>query len=232
MPNRRNTATPSPHEGGDRADGIRLEISTWQNRVEKDDSTGERILTAAERLFAERGFSGVSMPMIAKASGITAGAIYKHFESKADLFFQVVQRAVQSIPVPVVTETEPDVTLLPRAVAMYSTHGLKLLRQLAVEVHSASVKHPKVRRLLRRSLDLRIQQIGDSIVAAQRTGELDPAVDSELLASTVMIFTMGLMHMETVVPKLVGDPKWHDFVRDRVSTLLGVRRPDAHSSSV
>src|SRR5215472_6615915 len=44
------------------------------------ESTRERILEAAARLFAEMGFENASMPVIAKASGITAGAIYKHFE--------------------------------------------------------------------------------------------------------------------------------------------------------
>jgi hypothetical protein len=117
--------------------------------------------------------------------------------------------------------------LLPHVVAMYSMRNLKLLRQLAVEVHSASVKDPRVRRLLRRSVDLRIEQIRDIIAVSQQAGILDPAVDSELLASVVMVFTVGLMHMETIVPKLVGDPKWQDFVRDRVATMLGVPKLDS-----
>ena len=69
-----------------------------QPGIAKEESTRDRILRAAERLFAERGFSSVSMPAIAEASGITAGAIYKHFDSKSDLFFEVVQRTVQSTP--------------------------------------------------------------------------------------------------------------------------------------
>jgi AcrR family transcriptional regulator len=56
--------------------------------------TRERILSAAQRLFAERGYERVSMPAIAKDAGITAGAIYKHFGSKAELFFVVVRQAV------------------------------------------------------------------------------------------------------------------------------------------
>ena len=108
-----------------------------------------------------------------------------------------------------------------------------MLRQLAVEVHYASVKHPEVRRLLRRSLDLQIQQIGDYLAAGQQAGKLDPAVDAELLASAVLVFIMGLMHMETLVPQLVGDTRWRDFVRNRVATLLvGVPGPDSGSSSV
>jgi AcrR family transcriptional regulator len=180
-------------------------------------------LTAAERLFAERGFDGASMPAIAKASGITAGAIYKHFDSKADLFFEVVRRTVQSIPLPAAAGSASGAALLPAIAATYTTRPLKLLRQLAVEIHSASVDHPRIRQLLRQSLDATIRQIGDDVAAAQQAGQLDPAVDSELLASAAMVFIMGLMHMETLLPHLVGDSKWRDFVQARIGTLMGLR---------
>jgi AcrR family transcriptional regulator len=165
------------------------------------------------------------MPRIAKASGITAGAIYKHFDSKADLFFEVVRLTVQSVPAPAAAVGSESVApLLAGIVAMYTTHRLKRLRQLAVEIHSASVKHPRVRRLLRQSLDASIRQICEGVAGAQQAGKLDPAVDPELLASSLMVFVMGLMHMETLLPKLVGDPKWHDFVENRVLALTGWRQ--------
>ena len=97
--------------------------SASRNRGDKSAapaSTPERILTSAELLFARHGFEGVTMPMVAAASGIAAGAIYKHFDSKSDLFFKVVQRVVQSVPIPT-AESESDPTLLPRIVAAYTT---------------------------------------------------------------------------------------------------------------
>jgi len=45
----------------------------------------ERILSAVAQLFAEHGFASTSMPAIAEWSGITAGAIYQHFASKAQI---------------------------------------------------------------------------------------------------------------------------------------------------
>lgn len=41
-----------------------------------------RILEQAARLFRERGFPGVSVSEIMKATGLTHGAFYNHFESK------------------------------------------------------------------------------------------------------------------------------------------------------
>jgi AcrR family transcriptional regulator len=51
----------------------------------------ERILLAAFRMFAERGFSGVSMQQIAVASGITKATLYHHFHDKEDLFVEVMR---------------------------------------------------------------------------------------------------------------------------------------------
>lgn len=183
-------------------------------------STRERIRASAERLFAERGFSDVTMPMIAEASGITAGAIYKHYPGKADLFFEVMQRALQSTQFPAAASGSPNEALR-GIVANFTTRRFKLFRQLAVEVHAAATKDPKVRSLLRRSLDANSGQIRDGIAAGQRTGELDPADDPEFLAWTVIVFVMGLMHLETLAPHLVGDTRWHGFVRDRVAVLIG-----------
>ena len=44
-----------------------------------------------------------------------------------------------------------------------------------------------------------------------------------MLASTVMVFIMGLMHMETLLPHRVGDPEWNGFVQDRVRALMAMR---------
>jgi AcrR family transcriptional regulator len=178
------------------------------------DSTRVRILVQAERLFADRGFNGVTMPAIAEASGITAGAIYRHFKSKAELFFLVVRRAVETAPI------SPEASLA-EIVSTYTTRRLLRVRQIAVEVHYAAARDPAVRRLLRRSVDLQIAAIGENVAAAQRSGALGANADTGFVASAVMVFIMGLMHLETLDPKLVGDRRWEAFVRDHVAALIG-----------
>jgi len=51
---------------------------------------------AAERLFAERGFSQVSTREIAEAAGVNLGAIQYHFGSKSNLFLESVHRMLTS----------------------------------------------------------------------------------------------------------------------------------------
>lgn len=42
----------------------------------------EAILDAALELFAERGFHGTAVPLIAESAGVAAGTVYRYFESK------------------------------------------------------------------------------------------------------------------------------------------------------
>jgi hypothetical protein len=112
---------------------------------------------------------------------------------------------------------------LPNVVAGFTTRGRRRFRQLAVEIHSASLKHPQVRRLLRRSVDGQIADISSEIIAGQRAGRLELADNPVLLASAVIVFIMGLMHMETLVPQLVGNEEWADVVASRIALLLGAR---------
>jgi AcrR family transcriptional regulator len=56
----------------------------------------ERLARTAMRMFAERGYDGVSNREIVAACGLTKGAIYWYFESKEDLYATVVAEALQS----------------------------------------------------------------------------------------------------------------------------------------
>lgn len=53
----------------------------------------QRILDAATRLMSERGYSGTSISMITKLSGLPASSTYWHFGSKERLLAEVIESA-------------------------------------------------------------------------------------------------------------------------------------------
>jgi AcrR family transcriptional regulator len=185
------------------------------------ESTRERILASAARLFAENGFEGSSMPAIAKASGITAGAIYKHFKSKGELLLEVVKRSFESTPLFMQNSAAATAAALPRLASVYTEPELKLVRQLSIEVHSAASRDSEVSRVLALSDEAAMQYISDAIALAQREGKLDPKLNPEFAARMFCVFVMGLLHMDTLLPKLIGDKSWRDFVHERVAALIG-----------
>lgn len=64
--------------------------ATRLSRSEQHALTRERLLLAAGRAFAQRGLEGVSIDEISADAGYTKGAFYASFESKEELFLEIV----------------------------------------------------------------------------------------------------------------------------------------------
>ena len=58
-------------------------------------TTKEDILIVVLHLFARDGYEAVSVSQIAGKLGMTKGALYRHFESKRDIFDHIVKRMEQ-----------------------------------------------------------------------------------------------------------------------------------------
>ncbi|NMB55646.1 MAG: TetR/AcrR family transcriptional regulator [Leptolinea sp.] len=62
-------------------------------RKQRDgEDTKQRVLSAAEELFAKNGFAGTSLGEISKLCGISDGLILHHFTSKRNLYRQVQEK--------------------------------------------------------------------------------------------------------------------------------------------
>lgn len=74
----------------DEAAGDRAEQREAGNRAEQREATRRALLAEGRRRFAEDGYHGVVLAEVARAVGVTKGAAYHHFDSKAGLFRAVV----------------------------------------------------------------------------------------------------------------------------------------------
>ena len=59
-------------------------------RAEKKLATRIRLLDAAQKVFAARGFADASLDEIAEVAGLTKGAVYSNFDKKLDLLLAVL----------------------------------------------------------------------------------------------------------------------------------------------
>jgi TetR/AcrR family transcriptional regulator len=62
-----------------------------------DISARDRILEAAEDLFARRGYAGVGMSEIAEAVGLRKSSLFHHFRTKAQLHAATVERILSQV---------------------------------------------------------------------------------------------------------------------------------------
>ena len=100
-------------------------ISLWRN-VMKTETTKQRILAEAVSLFAKEGYEAVSVEQIAKAVGIKAPSLYKHYKSKRDIFDSILRFMEQRDGEQAAACSLPDVPpeVMPEA---YQTSSVKSL---------------------------------------------------------------------------------------------------------
>jgi AcrR family transcriptional regulator len=67
-------------------------LSTPQRKRMSRAARREVIVAAAADLFARRGYRGASIEEIARASGVTPPVVYEHFESKRELYRDLLER--------------------------------------------------------------------------------------------------------------------------------------------
>lgn len=60
-----------------------------------NETTKQRILSEAVNLFSKEGYEAVSVERIAKAVGIKAPSLYKHYKSKRDIFESILRHMEQ-----------------------------------------------------------------------------------------------------------------------------------------
>jgi TetR/AcrR family acrAB operon transcriptional repressor len=60
---------------------------------EQADQTKQDVLNAALKVFSEKGYAAATLNEIAERAGVTRGAIYWHFEHKAELYGMLIEQA-------------------------------------------------------------------------------------------------------------------------------------------
>ena len=71
-----------------------------------DPSTRDRLLAAAVEVFVEQGYEGARLQDIARAAGLTTGAVYANFRGKSELLFAAIGARADLEMDALLTETE------------------------------------------------------------------------------------------------------------------------------
>ncbi|MGW4968076.1 TetR/AcrR family transcriptional regulator [Nonomuraea sp. NPDC004186] len=72
-------------------------MKTHGVRAQRREQTRQALLREGRRLFADRGYGAVSLSEIVAEAGVTKGALYHLFESKAELFRAVLEQVQQEV---------------------------------------------------------------------------------------------------------------------------------------
>ena len=174
-------------------------------RKTKQDALATRslILDTAERVFQRRGVSRTSLHEIAQAAGLTRGAIYWHFQNKAELFDAMMLRV-----------TLPLECSLGRDGAQDASDPLALLRRGVADALRRTVRDPQLRRVfeiashkteyvdeLQLIRDRRIafretclEDLERSFAAAMKLGQIGRRAAANVVARGAHALIDGLLH--------------------------------------
>lgn len=136
-------------------------------------STRERIIEASLELFAQRGFSGVSVRDIAGAVGVRESALYKHFKNKQDILDQIIVEMQNRIKNAYIEQQVPE-TVKEDVTAGYEELSKDRIKEIAWQLFCLYTKDPMVsnyRKLLMREM-LVSEHIADLYSQAFITGVL------------------------------------------------------------
>jgi len=170
--------------------------------------TRERLLRAAADVFAERGYEGTRVADIAAAAGVSNGAMYAHFASKADLLVDALRtHGPRLLADLLAADPGRPVTDLLLAVGRSLPRRRDARGYLIVEALTAARRDEDVARPMRDYMGERADWIAGLVRTAQAGGELDSALSPNALAHFCLLLAMG---SALVPPDLhaVGDEEW------------------------
>jgi AcrR family transcriptional regulator len=151
------------------------------------------------------------MSEIARRAGVTAAAIYNHYESREDLLYAAGVRSLRQVTEVV---TQPLGPASPREIALaYLRPGLKESRRLLAELHLAGGRDPKLADLLaqwHRTWAAALMQVLPA-------GDPDP----EATIKALFLLLLGLCHLEDLDAL---DPRPDDLAH-RVERLVDALIP-------
>jgi AcrR family transcriptional regulator len=131
-------------------------------RAQQRERTRQRLLDAAEQVFADHGINGVSLDAVAAAAGLTKGAVYSNFDSKDHLLAELIRRRAAAADPPVDLAgilAEPGTSAADRFhavgeayVAAWRQPANRRFLLFFVELWLYGMRHPEAGQLLDRAL--------------------------------------------------------------------------------
>jgi AcrR family transcriptional regulator len=172
-------------------------------RVSEDHLTARRhqIVEAALRCFARDGFHRTSMRDVIRESGLSAGAVYSYFPSKAELVAAAVEPVLDTLRTAlddVLAAPEPAAPtvvagLLLQRVAPVITGGEVDLTRVAVTAWGEALRDPDVGALAGRAYGDVRGRLTEAVVRWRDAGHLPPDADVDALGSVVFSVVAGFV---------------------------------------
>lgn len=189
------------------------------------EETRTRLLAAAAAAFESRGFEGTRVADIADDAGVSKGAMYAHFPSKAALLTaSLAERASEELGALFPPGAHPSVLDLLLAFGQHLLERPPARGALVVEALVAARRDPEVAAAMRDHLRQRHDWLLSLLQQGQRQGAISPDLSPEALTRFCLMLVLGSALLPTVdLPTVDGD-EWAALVA-AVAGAMGAGAP-------
>jgi AcrR family transcriptional regulator len=161
----------------------------------------QQILEAANACFSRQGFHQTSVQDICREAGLSPGAFYRYFPSKDHIIAATCLACQQGI-IALIDYAKSQGGSSLQTLDFIMDHGLQMLSgesfvevsMMNVQVWSEAMRSEEIREaLLEASIGTLGHAFSEIFLEAQQQGQVDPQLDSEALAITLMGTFHGLV---------------------------------------
>lgn len=182
------------------------------------DPLRERLLDAAARVFASKGYSGTKIMDIVREAGLSAGAVYGRFKSKNDLLTEaVVSRSIRharSQPVGDQRVADLIVRTTSENKGPLSDH-----EAMQLEAYVAARREPEVAAALAEARRRRRARVQPLVEAALADGTVAPDGDPGSILYLIETIRLGLLLQRAAGMAPPDQEAWMRLVRRLVQDL-------------
>lgn len=158
------------------------------------------IVAAAMACFRRRGFHQASMHEICEMAGLSAGALYRYFPSKADIILAIAdedQRETEALIESIAAGA--DITESLTGIAREVVSRCRENQPLTADVLAEAMRDPALaKRFAGRVCEMQ-ERLAGAIAAGQRRGSVEREVDPETAARLVTLMIDGLVLRAAIV---------------------------------
>jgi AcrR family transcriptional regulator len=197
----------------------------WESNLKnKSEETHKKILTVAEKLFAQSGYDATGVADICEKAGVSKGAFYHHFESKQAVFLALLDdwmseldKIMNSARASAVNVPEILLGMAGMTAEIYS--GAKERYSLFLEFWIQASRHQD-NEIWQKTIApyQRWQEIIASILAKGVTdGSFDPDLDPQVSARVMLAMVMGLLLQAFFDPQ---GAEWDKVTQEGIRALM------------
>lgn len=188
------------------------------------DPLREKLLEAAARVFASRGYSGVKILDVVKEAGLSIGAVYGRFDSKDDLLTEAITTRATAGMLGV---AGTDMLVADLIVAIAQRSGpLSGAEAIELEAFVAARREPPVAAAIGRARDHWRQALRPTIEQAIADGTVSADADIDSILYFLEAVHLGLLILRGAGVAPRDSRRWSTFAR-RVTGVLNEDRDRA-----